>query len=77
MPAAGGVELWTVGLQEKPLGKGSVQLIDHIVHSKDLILDQPKPKPKGGRCVGIFPKQDLAGEKLSDHNGVWVNLKRA
>ena len=75
--AADGVGLWKVGLGDVAPGKGAVQLIDHIAHSEDLALHQPTPKPDGVRCVGIFPKQDLAGKRLSDHNGVWVDLKKA
>ena len=73
--AAGGAALWKAGLLDPPDGKTGA-LIDHIAHSEDLILHQPKPKPKGVRCVGIFPDR-LDGTKLSDHKGVWVDLKKA
>ena len=73
---AGPPALWHAELKEPPDTTPGA-LIDHIMHSEDLILHQPRPKPKGGRCVGIFPKQDLDGKKLSDHNGVWVDLKKA
>lgn len=60
-------------LREPPDKTGGA-LIDHIAHTGDLTLHQPQPKADGVRWVGIYPKA-LEGTKLSDHKGVWVDLK--
>lgn len=69
-----GVELREVALTDTPLAKGMPQLIDHIAHSRDLALCQRTPEREGVRCVGIFPK-GVDGTRLSDHTGVWFDLK--
>ncbi len=72
--ADGDAALWHAVLQEPP-GNAPGALIDHIAHSEDLIVHQPLAKPKGVRGVGIFPMK-LDGLSLSDHTGVWVDLKK-
>lgn len=74
--ATNGVELWKVGLSDAKSVEGVAQLIDHIAHSEDLALHQPTPKLKGISSVGIFPNEQ-DGSGLSDHIGVWVDLKKA
>ncbi len=69
--------LWKVALSSDWPAKGAVQLIDHIAHSRDLAVHQSKALPNGVRYAGFFPKQDLKGVRLSDHNGVWLDLKKA
>ena len=71
---ANGVELREVALTDTPSAKGLRQLIDHIAHSEHLALRQPTAKREGTRCVGIFPKE-TDGTRLSDHTGVWLDLK--
>lgn len=69
-------EVLTVGLREAAPDKDRYQLIDHIAHSEDLTPQQAKPSPVGVRSVGIFPREQ-GGKKLSDHTGVWLDLKKA
>ena len=71
---ANGVELQEVALTDTPPAKGMPRLIDHIAHSEDLALRQQTPEREGTRCVGIFPKE-VDGTRLSDHTGVWLDLK--
>lgn len=72
--AADGVKLWEAELTDAPSAEGAAQLIDHIAHSKDLVLCGLVPKREGPRCVGIFPRE-VEGTRLSDHTGVWFDLK--
>ena len=69
---------WTASLQrDKPSGAGG-QFIDHVAHSKDLRSHSgSRTGGTGGTTVGIFPKQAPDGRKLSDHLGVWLDLKKA
>ena len=71
---ANGVELREVALTDTSSAKGMPRLIDHIAHSEDLALRQQTPEREGTRCVGIFPKE-VDGTRLSDHTGVWLDLK--
>ena len=71
----GGAALWKVGLRDPP-GTAPGNLIDHIAHSEDLTPQQAKPSPTDVRCVGIFPREQ-DGRTLSDHTGVWLDLKKA
>ena len=64
-----------VELSDAKPGDVSAQLIDHIAHSEDLDLHCAAGQREGVRRVGIFPRKDLDGASLSDHNGVWVDLK--
>ena len=59
-----------------PPGMAPGDLIDHIAHSEDLTPHQAKPSPTDVRCVGIFPREQ-DGRTLSDHTGVWLDLKKA
>ena len=65
----------TVGFREAASDKDRYQLIDHIAHSEDLTPHQAKPSPAGVRRVGIFPPREQGGKTLSDHTGVWLDLK--
>ena len=67
-------DLWRAELQGTSDGVPGT-LIDHIAHSEDLTFHEPAPPPVGVRSVGVFPRQDLKGANLSDHNGVWVDLE--
>ena len=72
---ANGVELQEVAPTDTPPAKGMPRLIDHIAHSEDLALRPQTPEREGTRCVGmIFPKE-VDGTRLSDHTGVWLDLK--
>ena len=65
--------VWKAGLREPPDKTGGA-FFDHIAHSRDLAVHQPQTRADGARCVGVFPEK-LDGTRLSDHNGVWVDLK--
>ena len=71
---ANGVDLREVVLTDTPSAKGMAQLIDHIAHSEDLVFHRRTAEREGARCVGIFPKV-IDGTRLSDHTGVWFDLK--
>ena len=66
---------WQVELSDTKPGDGSVQLIDHIAHSEDLDLHRATEQREGVRRVGVFPRKNFKGATLSDHNGVWLDLK--
>lgn len=70
-------EALMVKLREAAPNKNRYRLIDHIAHSEDLTPYQAIPKPAGARHVGIFPKKEQGGTGLSDHTGVWLDLKKA
>ena len=72
----GGAALWKGGLRDPP-GTAPSDLIDHIAHSEDLTPHQAKPRSRDVRSVGIFPPREQGGKKLSDHTGVWLDLKKA
>lgn len=63
-------------MTDTPSAKGMTQLIDHIAHSDDLSLRGLTTERVGTRRVGIFPKE-IDGARLSDHTGVWFDLKVA
>ena len=69
---------WTASLQrDKPSGAEG-QVIDHVAHSKDLRSHSgSRTGGTGATTVGVFPKQAPDGKKLSDHLGVWLDLKKA
>ncbi len=73
-PALALPDLWRAELQGPSDGAPGA-LIDHIAHSEDMTVHQAARRGKGVRRVGIFPQQDLKGANLSDHNGVWIDLK--
>ena len=68
------VELREVALTDTPSAKGTAQLIDHVAHSEDLALRQRTTERERIRRVGIFPNE-VDGRLLSDHTGVWFDLK--
>lgn len=61
---------WKASLSDVASGQQSLQLIDHIAHSTDLVLAEGVV----GRRVGVFPKRVKAGEGLPDHFGVWADF---
>lgn len=69
-------EVLTVRLREAAPDKDRSQLIDHIAHSEDLTPQQAKPSSPDVHSVGIFPPREQGGKKLSDHTGVWLDLKK-
>ncbi len=57
-------------LSDVASGKRSLQLIDHIAHSRDLVL----AGDVADRRVDILPKSVKPGDELPDHFGVWADL---
>ena len=62
---------WCASLSQVASSEESLQFIDHIAHSRDLVLAEGPVDPR----VGVFPKRVKAGDGLPDHFGVWADLK--
>ena len=61
---------WQASLSDVASGEQSLQLIDHIAHSTDLVLADVAVD----RRVGVFPKRVKRGGGLPDHFGVWADF---
>ena len=72
LAVANGGESQRVALTDTPSVESSVQLIDHIARSADLVPRRLAAERDGIRCVGILPRE--AGTRVWDHTGVWVDL---
>lgn len=65
---SGGVR--QASLSDVASGERTLQLIDHIAHSADLVLAEEAVD----RRVGVFPKRVEPGDGLPDHFGVWADF---
>jgi len=72
-PAYDSAGPWHASLSDVASSDKTVQFIDHIAHSTDLVLADGSVD----RRVGVFPKRVKPGDGLPDHLGVWVDLAEA